>query len=106
MPSESVWFLRLRRVMTGGIVTRQGRFRPDMKIRFADFSFSTLSSSNSSGTPDSCRPVIPSRSVPSALDNLKQLRGLVVVQSRSYNYTQTDPLVVGQRCLPVAALHT
>ena len=35
MPSESVWFLRLRRVLTGGIVTCRRRFRPDMKIRNA-----------------------------------------------------------------------
>src|SRR5262249_49988339 len=33
MPSESVWFLRLRRVMTGIIVTCHRRFRPDTKIR-------------------------------------------------------------------------
>src|SRR5262249_24668215 len=33
MPSESVWFLRLRRVMTSIIVTCHRRFRPDTKIR-------------------------------------------------------------------------
>src|SRR5215471_4576754 len=30
---ESVWFLRLRRVMTGIIVTCRRRFRPDTKVR-------------------------------------------------------------------------